>query len=284
MLNRIFFISENAFQNCGDLPAEDNVHFSVLVNPSLEQSLNSAYNFMARADYPNMSLTLNIREPMVAERMRSIISFLFMVSYPRIRSRPVINLTGDSPELLERTVFVLFTYFASQGIDDPIINKIYSASETLSKKNQLFDSPEKLVGYYQALLQSDLYYNNDIFFCMPSIDILRSTLESLKQIELDFKESFPKLYSLAGQNMRLEDETSFLKKKNLYTETELNHQKQYIDILRSDHSTRELQNYYNKEYEILPLWYKRFGHLLKVITGKRTFRSLFRDDVKIYKD
>ena len=41
---------------------------------------------------------------------------------------------------------------------------------------------------------------------------------------------------------------------------------------------------YNSENEILPGWYKRFGHILKVLTGKRTFRSLFRDDVKKHKD
>jgi hypothetical protein len=42
--------------------------------------------------------------------------------------------------------------------------------------------------------------------------------------------------------------------------------------------------FYRQEYEILPLWYKRFGHIIKVLMGKRTFKSLFRDDVKKYKD
>jgi hypothetical protein len=34
--------------------------------------------------------------------------------------------------------------------------------------------------------------------------------------------------------------------------------------------------WYKKEYEILPLWYKKFGHIIKVLTGKRTFKSLFK--------
>ena len=37
----------------------------------------------------------------------------------------------------------------------------------------------------------------------------------------------------------------------------------------------ELLAWYHKEYEALPLWYKRFGHIVKVFTGKRTFKSLF---------
>jgi hypothetical protein len=46
----------------------------------------------------------------------------------------------------------------------------------------------------------------------------------------------------------------------------------------------EVLNWYHKEYETLPLWYKRLGHIIKVLTGKRTFRSLFSDNVKKYKD
>lgn len=35
-----------------------------------------------------------------------------------------------------------------------------------------------------------------------------------------------------------------------------------------------LYNWYQDQYEVLPLWYKRVGHLVKVITGKRSFKSL----------
>lgn len=46
----------------------------------------------------------------------------------------------------------------------------------------------------------------------------------------------------------------------------------------------KLKKYYHYEYEILPLWYKRFGHIIKVIMGKRSLRSLFNDRVKKYKN
>ena len=51
-------------------------------------------------------------------------------------------------------------------------------------------------------------------------------------------------------------------------------EKEYYDII----------DWYNHEYEILPLWYKQLGHIIKVIMGKRSFRSLFSDNVKKYKD
>lgn len=51
-------------------------------------------------------------------------------------------------------------------------------------------------------------------------------------------------------------------------------EKEYHDVV----------NWYHKEYEILPTWYKRFGHIIKVMMGKRSFRSLFNDNVKKDKD
>lgn len=38
----------------------------------------------------------------------------------------------------------------------------------------------------------------------------------------------------------------------------------------------EILAWYRKEYDVLPMWYKKFGHIIKVFTGKRTFRSLFK--------
>lgn len=46
---------------------------------------------------------------------------------------------------------------------------------------------------------------------------------------------------------------------------------------RNEIFNRDIQiaEWYHHQYEVLPLWYKRFGHIIKVIYGKRTFRSLF---------
>ena len=45
-------------------------------------------------------------------------------------------------------------------------------------------------------------------------------------------------------------------------------EQQYLDVI----------DWYKKEYEVLPLWYKRFGHIIKVLTGKRAFKSLTGKD------
>lgn len=38
---------------------------------------------------------------------------------------------------------------------------------------------------------------------------------------------------------------------------------------------QQIQDWYNKEYEVLPLWYKRLGHVIKAMLRKRSFKSLF---------
>lgn len=40
----------------------------------------------------------------------------------------------------------------------------------------------------------------------------------------------------------------------------------------------EVNDWYNEQYELLPLWYKRFGHIIKVVSGKRSFKSLFNQN------
>lgn len=47
-----------------------------------------------------------------------------------------------------------------------------------------------------------------------------------------------------------------------------------LEFLKSNRDS--IADWYNKEYEVLPLWYKRFGHIVKVMTGKRSFKSLYK--------
>ncbi|HEY8896353.1 MAG TPA: glycosyltransferase family 4 protein, partial [Niastella sp.] len=55
------------------------------------------------------------------------------------------------------------------------------------------------------------------------------------------------------------------------TQEELNFWKQNLT---------ETKTWYYKEYEVLPLWFKRLGHIVKVFQGHRTFKSLFSNNVK----
>ncbi len=39
---------------------------------------------------------------------------------------------------------------------------------------------------------------------------------------------------------------------------------------------QSIKEWYNNEYEVLPIWYKRLGHVIKVMIGKRSFKSLLK--------
>jgi hypothetical protein len=195
----------------------------------------------------------------------------------------VINLSGKSPEMLSAAASELSGYLSLQGYPDHIIHILSSGATSASNACRLFLSVEELTFCYKLLLNSDSFYNNDIFFSGTPI-MWTAALAALKEAESDLARHYPRLYSLLGINSGLDRELHSLRIKQLATEAELANQRQYVGVLRSDHPTREIQDYYTKEYEILPLWYKRLGHIIKVLTGKRTFRSLYRDDVKKYKD
>jgi hypothetical protein len=94
---------------------------------------------------------------------------------------------------------------------------------------------------------------------------LRAGIESYRQLEL-----------LASQ----------LQSENTELIGRLTGAEKTIDVIRTKYKDdyENLFKWYHNEYEILPLWYKRMGHIIKVIMGKRSFRSLFSDDVKKYKN
>lgn len=82
----------------------------------------------------------------------------------------------------------------------------------------------------------------------------------------------------------------YIAKEEFESETELWRKRTllYKDFLSLSKKVQEKEYYdvldwYTKEYEVLPLWFKRIGHIVKAVTGKRTVQSLFSDKVKKYK-
>jgi hypothetical protein len=284
MINRIFFITENMNTSGGMQPSEENVYYSILVDPLEKGSLENAYVLLGQTTMPQISLTIEIRQSLPEDSFRFITSFLFFPAYLRIRDLPVINLSGSDPELLRESASRLSAYFSSQGIQSSSINRLLHAGKGENPEdNRVFLNKEELIQYYKGILQSDHSYNRNVFFFAPSLEDYQSAFNSMQQTEKNFKEHDPALYSLIGENNSLEKELQSLRRLYACTAIELKNQQQYVEVLRSGHATKEIQDYYTNEYEILPLWYKRFGHILKVLTGKRAFKSLYRDDVKKYK-
>ena len=142
---------------------------------------------------------------------------------------------------------------------------------------------------YDNYFNSVNFSNPLLFIAVDSIESITGTMDKLEKAEEQSLKKYPQVAGLLKQlqectfeNKRISFETGKLKKKldsiqiynSIYSEPETLNRKRISDIVK----------FYKNEYEVLPLWYKRFGHVLKVITGKRTFRSLFNDNVKKYKN
>jgi len=77
--------------------------------------------------------------------------------------------------------------------------------------------------------------------------------------------------------MAAKDSLSELSRKNNMLQEMLNNAESTISLIKDTYQRdyHLLFKWYHKEYEVLPLWYKRFGHILKVLKGQRSFISLF---------
>lgn len=54
-----------------------------------------------------------------------------------------------------------------------------------------------------------------------------------------------------------------------FLEQEVNNLRSYNNLLKDSSETNKILQFYHTQYEVLPLWYKRFGHIIKIAMGKR---------------
>ncbi|RDV16436.1 hypothetical protein DXT99_04340 [Pontibacter diazotrophicus] len=97
------------------------------------------------------------------------------------------------------------------------------------------------------------------------------SIDSLLNIDCENFDYIKNIINLKQAVDEVKVENHNLRKRNLLYYEFLNlskeiQEKEYLDVI----------NWYHKEYEALPLWYKRVGHIIKVTMGKRSLRSLIK--------
>jgi hypothetical protein len=115
------------------------------------------------------------------------------------------------------------------------------------------------------------YLNNSITHGIPDFIITEIEAVSSKGDVLLY---FQTENSLVRSMRILTDEKRKIENDYNETATELNNYKQYLEIALKEKETEKIITFYHKEYEVLPLWYKKFGHLIKIITGKRPVKKI----------
>lgn len=192
---------------------------------------------------------------------------------------PIFSNVGDQEPSLN--IEKIQTYLNQQGLCDlklPVFD--YSANGIQTIDNcSLFVMPGQSTDLPGDLSKNNEYGTTMIIASREEITDLTVIADLNKQIISDNNNLNTDISPFSIEKEEFEIERELWKKRTLLYQEFLSlgkkvQEKEYHDIV----------NWYHQEYEILPLWYKRFGHILKVLLGKRTFKSLYRDDVKKYKD
>ena len=297
LLPSFFIIDFDKYDSLPEIQLPENAFISYKIGDGSAPLIKSFYKkiFSLPQKYPFcLLIDLNSQrskaESEINEFVDLLVSFSFSLNY--------IKTSYDAPRVLfelsnaedKKYVSVICDAFKNQGYDyiEPAL--IYSdrALQDNERTNFRFDLQKSVTHLLHDYISSIKRVDSSgsyFFFFLEDPAKLYEILDIIQKAETTIREDTPQTYYLLKENMSASaKERRSIVKIGLLQE-ELDSLKAYnLFPTREKDRTKELQQWYDKEYEILPLWYKRVGHVLKVLMGKRTFRSLFDDNVKKYKD
>jgi len=134
--------------------------------------------------------------------------------------------------------------------------------------------------YYRYCLTS--YSPEDVF--VLSGGELTEWMSGLKRVDKELEDNHESWYQLALDGRAASVRAASQEREIGRLREERKIMQELLELGNKHDEVNYILKFYKNEYEILPLWYKRFGHIIKVIQGKRSFRSLFDKRVKKYKD
>ncbi len=138
--------------------------------------------------------------------------------------------------------------------------------------------------WYYKLLTQKYYLGNHLSINQISNKSIVDIVKLKKKSEEKFKSSLPHQYQFSQKFILLKTKTPALEVKLRQNTEDLENQKKYLTVVKQQDEVIKINNFYHNEYEILPSWYKKIGHIIKVLQGKRSFRSLYDSNVKKYKN
>jgi hypothetical protein len=213
---------------------------------------------------------------------QKIIGLFFMPPYALLNYAPVLFIRNKTSSL-NSFLNVLSEECKSQGIQNIVIKELQTVNSEeghsfiyLLNNDDNFDFGTEIKEWINENIRGNNPTELNLFIPVQKNDLINKLLESEKELkETDEYKIADTLY----QKQLLVEET----KHQLYLKAINEKNIRFYLGIQKEERAKGLKWYYY-EYEILPTWYKQFGHIIKVIMGKRSFRSLFNDNVKKYKD
>ena len=297
LVNSFFIIDFENYDNVSNVELTDNAYVCYKISLG---SINAIETFYAKLFLSprqhSFCFFLNIDRLLNENRKKNIIEFFVSGSF----HARYLKSGHDDPVVLvpvdqNSDVADLFKAFKEQGYDQvraiPVCNNI----DTGGQKNELQNvfnigaDINNLSEDYIKSIKQVVSCDSSFFFFLDHPQKIDEVVNILRQAEETIQLQMPQTYALLKENMSLRGEEHKLVSKTQLLQEQLDSLDSYhgnynSSFNRQKRQITELLQFYKNEYEILPLWYKRFGHVLKVLMGKRSFKSLFNDKVKKYKD
>ncbi len=234
----------------------------------------------------NINFCIHIKPSGIANLKEKdlLLQYFFHPNYLLIENKPALSLNNADRNnaTLNKLLSGLEIYLVKQGYMG--IERIYFEELLTAVKDANYclkgeRSEDEISVSYLELMREKFYTAKYIGIHSDNIG---SFLEALKNAENQLMESDPQQFLLLKKTSDSVRENINLKKELLIAQQDLANHKTYLKFYQDKDETVKIQEFYLYEYEILPTWYKKVGHLLKVAMGKRSFLSLFRNDVKKY--
>jgi hypothetical protein len=218
--------------------------------------------YSAEGNYP---FCLVLRGGDVVALMREVLLLFFHPCYVLAeRGRPVF--VDRSTEALERL-------FREQRLEVEVL--------AIGDVKMLHaDGHDPAGDYYRYCLTS---YAPDDVFLLAGGD-MGGWSQELERVDRALAENFLQFHRLASDRFAAGELAARQRREIGRLREERKIMEELLELSNKHDEVNYILRFYRNEYEILPLWYKQLGHIIKVIQGKRAFRSLFDKSVKKYKD
>lgn len=255
---------------------------------TIHQQKNSFANkltFSIYMDYQPDKAALLMEE--VIRQKSKLFQFFFHPQYEIKKMRPVVFFSNRWKEHkgMDHYLQMLESECKLQGFRSLQAIFLKSNNEEV-KENEAewsnIDQLDEFENFYFDLLIKKKYYGNYIMI-WPNSNTFNDVSAVKLKAEEKFKSVNPIQYDLAVKFVELNKKIDQLEENLRNANEDLLNQKQYVELIRQYDEANKINQFYYNEYEVLPLWYKRMGHVIKVLTGKRSFRSLYNTNIKKYK-
>lgn len=266
-------------KNYADKLSDNNIKLNIFISDEIEitPALFELLSIIKTEYFISISFLLLKKEQNLNDVLSKI--YLLLIQNPKHRkSLPIINTTnnGEYKNLIKK----IEQFLLNQGMKDFKLPMLDYAADKITKQNNDYG--------FILLDELSLAPLNNLEDFTNNYQFPIIAFNDFSKAETHLNTIVPLIITTNKTNqLKFDKEFNFVKREEFETEQLLwkNRTLLYQDFLSLSKRVQEQEyyeviNWYNNEYEILPLWFKRLGHLLKVTMGKRKFRSLFKKSLK----